>query len=59
MFTALVIIILLAVIWVLLKLLGLAIKLPFKILDFIFSKSFSTIFWLIVIAYIVFYLFAH
>jgi len=59
MFTALVIIILLAVIWVLLKLLGFAIKLPFKILDFIFSKSFSTVFWLIVIAYIVFYLFAH
>ncbi len=59
MFTALIIIILLAVIWLLLKLLGFAIKLPFKILGFIFSKPFSTIFWFVVVAYIVFYLFAH
>ncbi len=59
MVTALVIIILLAIIWVLLKLLCFAIKLPFKVLGFIFSKPFSTVFWLIVVGYIVFYLIAH
>lgn len=56
MFALLIIIILLAIIWVLLKLLGLAIKLPFKILGFLFRQPFSTIFWLIVAGYIVYYI---
>jgi hypothetical protein len=59
MFTALIIIILLAVIWILLKLLGFAIKLPFKILGFIFKQPFSTIFWLVVVGYVVYYFFIH
>ena len=59
MLTALIIIILLAVIWILLKLLGLAIKLPFKILGFIFRQPFATIFWLVVAGYIVYYFVIH
>ena len=59
MLTALIIIILLAVIWILLKLLGLAIKLPFKILGFIFKQPFATIFWLVVAGYIVYYFVIH
>ncbi len=59
MFAVLVIIILLAVIWILLKLLGMAIKLPFKILGVLLSRPFSTIFWIIVILYIVYYVIGH
>ncbi len=55
MLTMLVIIILLAIIWILLKLLAFTIKLPFKIIGFIFKQPFSTIFWFIVIGYIVYY----
>ena len=55
MFTLLIIIILLAIIWVLLKLLAFTIKLPFKIIGFIFKQPFATIFWFIVIGYIVYY----
>ncbi len=55
MLTMLVIIFLLAVIWILLKLLAFTIKLPFKIIGFIFKQPFSTIFWFIVIGYIVYY----
>ena len=59
MFVLLIIIILLAIIWILLKLLGAAIKLPFKILGVLLSQPFSTIFWIIVIFYIVFYVIGH
>ena len=55
MFTALIIIILLAVIWILLKLLGLAIKIPFKIVGMIFKQPFATIFWILVICYLIYY----
>ena len=41
--TVLIIVILLAVIWILLKLLGLAIKIPFKIVGMIFKQPFATI----------------
>ncbi len=51
----LVIIILLAIIWILLKLLAFTIKLPFKIIGFIFKQPFASIFWLIVVGYIVYY----
>ncbi|MBQ1896472.1 MAG: hypothetical protein II154_01020 [Lachnospiraceae bacterium] len=56
MFAVLVIIILLAIIWILLKLLGLAIKLPFKIIGFIFKQPFATIFWILVIGYLLVYI---
>jgi hypothetical protein len=59
MFTLLVIIILLAVIWTLLKLLAFTIKLPFKVLGFIFRQPFATIFWLVVAGYVVYYFFIH
>ena len=57
MVIALVIIILLAIIWILLKLLGLAIKLPFKIIGFIFKQPFATRFWIVVIGYLLIYVF--
>ena len=56
MFAVLAIIILLAIIWILLKLLGLAIKLPFKIIGFIFKQPFATIFWILVIGYLLVYI---
>ena len=56
MFAVLVIIILLAIIWILLKLLGLAIKLPFKIIGFIFKQPFATIFWILAIGYLLVYI---
>ncbi len=59
MFALLIIIILLAIIWILLKILGAAIKLPFKILGVLLSQPFSTIFWIIVILYIVYYVIGH
>lgn len=59
MFIALVITVLLAIIWILLKLLGKAVKLPFKFLKVLFSKPVSTVFWILVIAYIGYYFFLH
>ena len=59
MFTLLIIIILLAIIWTLLKLLAFAIKLPFKVLGLIFRQPFATIFWLVVAGYIVYYFVIH
>ncbi|MBO4609713.1 MAG: hypothetical protein J5696_07550 [Lachnospiraceae bacterium] len=59
MFTLLIIIILLAIIWTLLKLLAFTIKLPFKVLGFIFRQPFATIFWLIVAGYIIYYFVIH
>jgi len=53
--TVLIIVILLAVIWILLKLLGLAIKIPFKIVGMIFKQPFATIFWILVICYLIYY----
>ena len=55
----LIIIILLAVLWIVLKILGAAIKLPFKILGVLLSQPFSTIFWIVVILYIVYYVIGH
>ena len=52
-------IIILAIIWIILKVVVSLIKLPFKLLKVLLSQPFSTIFWIVVILYFVYSFLGH
>ncbi len=52
-------IIILAIIWIILKVVVSVIKLPFKILKVLLSQPFSTIFWILVALYFVYNFLGH